>query len=71
MERLSMFLEGFASGSIIKLISINGNLLYEGPKEDIPHKYEDRVNIILGSVKIGNKVVEIGISYDDSDDNYK
>ena len=67
MGRLAMFLEGFEKGTKIQLLSNNNKLLFDGVKEDIPHRFEDQVNIILGKTKIENNIVIIVINYDDED----
>lgn len=65
MGRLSAFLEGFESGTRLKLLSKNGKLIFEGVKEDVPHRFEDQVNIMLGGVKVGNGDITIITDYDD------
>ena len=42
-------------------------LLFDGVKEDIPHRFEDQVNIILGKTRIENNIVIIVINYSDED----
>lgn len=65
MGRLAMFLEGFAKGTHVKLLGKNGGLIFDGVKEDIPHRFEDQINILLGSAVIGNGFVTIRINYDE------
>ena len=66
MGRLASFLEGFSKDTMVQLISKNDKVIFEGPKDDIPHRFEDQVNIFLGSVKIlENYYVSIKINYDD------
>lgn len=67
MGRLAIFLEGFEKGTKVQLYSKNGKLLFSGVKEDIPHRFEDQVNILLGSVKVVDSEVFITINYDDQD----
>ena len=65
MERLSMFLEGFRKGTHILLYSKNGKLIYQGVKEDIPYRFHDQVNILLGSVYVDGNFISITVNYDD------
>lgn len=65
MGRLSAFLEVFKSGTHVKLISKNGNLIFDGVKEDIPHRFEDQVTILLGETVVGVNEVTITTNYDD------
>lgn len=67
MGRLSMFLEGFKKGTKIKLLSKNRKLIFDGVKEDIPHRFEDQVNIILGETEILDNEAIIVINYDDEE----
>ena len=67
MGRLAMFLEGFKKGTKIRLLSKNHKLLFDGVKEDIPHRFEDQVNIILGQTVIEDNIVIIVINYDDEE----
>ena len=67
MERLSMFLEGFRKGTKVQLLSKNHKLIFDGVKEDIPHRFEDQVNMILGQTAIENDVVIIVINYDEEE----
>ena len=65
MDRLAIFLEGFERGTRVQLFSKNGKLLFSGYKEDIPHRFEDQVNILLGSVHVEGQAVAIHVNYDD------
>lgn len=65
MGRLSMFLEGFRKGTRILLYSKNGKLIFQGVKEDIPYRFNDQVNILLGSVYVDGDSVAITVNYDD------
>ena len=67
MGRLSMFLEGFQKGTRVQLLSKNRKLIFDGVKEDIPHRFEDQVNIILGEARISNDIIIIVINYDDEE----
>lgn len=67
MGRLAIFLEGFERGTKVQLYSKNGKLLFNGVKEDIPHRFEDQVNILLGSVKVVGSEIYITINYEDQD----
>lgn len=67
MGGLSMFLEGFAPGTRIQLLSKNKKLIFDGVKEDVPHRFEDQINIILGQTVINNDIVIITINYDDEE----
>ena len=65
MGRLSMFLEGFRKGTQILLYSKNGKLIYRGVKEDLPYRFNDQVNILLGSVYVDGEFISITVNYDD------
>ena len=65
MGRLSMFLEGFRKGTHVLLYSKNGKLIYKGVKEDIPYRFNDQVNILLGSVFVDGDSISITVNYDD------
>ena len=65
MGRLSMFLEGFKKGTSVLLYSKNGKLIFQGVKEDIPYRFSDQVNILLGSVYIDGNSISITVNYDD------
>ena len=65
--RLAMFLEGFQAGTKIQLLSKNRKLIFDGVKEDVPHRFEDQVNIILGQTSVSEDVVTIVINYDDEE----
>ena len=65
MERLSMFLEGFRKGTNVLLYSKNGRLIFSGPKEDIPFRFNDQVDILPGSVHVEGQAVAIHVNYDD------
>ena len=67
MGRLSMFLEGFQAGTRVQLLSRNRKLIFDGVKEDVPHRFEDQVNIILGQTSINDNIVIIVINYDDEE----
>ena len=67
MGRLSIFLEGFEKGTRVQLLSKNRKLIFDGVKEDIPHRFEDQVNIILGQTQVVGSVVIIVINYDDEE----
>ena len=65
MGRLSMFLEGFRKGTLVRLYSKNGKLIYQGVKEDIPYRFNDQVNILPGSVFVDGDSISITVNYDD------
>lgn len=65
MGRLAMFLEGFEKGTRIQLLNKDKKLIFDGVKEDIPHRFEDQVNIILGQTSVKNNIVIIVINYED------
>ena len=65
MGRLSMFLEGFRKGTQVLLYSKNGKLIFKGVKEDIPYRFNDQVNILLGSVYVDGEAISITVNYDD------
>lgn len=67
MGSLAMFLEGFQAGTRIRLLSKNRKLIFDGVKEDIPHRFEDQVNIILGQTAVSDNIVTIVINYDDEE----
>lgn len=62
-----MFLEGFKSGTRVQLLSKNRKLLFDGVKEDVPHRFEDQVNILLGQTEVSDNLVIIVIDYDDEE----
>ena len=68
MESLSMFLEGFRKGTRVLLYSKNGKLIFQGVKEDIPYRFNDQVNILLGSVFVEGDSISITVNYDDEQD---
>ena len=68
MDRLAMFLEGFQKGTRVRLLSKNRKLIFDGVKEDIPHRFEDQINIILGQTTISDNVVIIVINYDEEEE---
>ena len=67
MGRLALFLEGFKSGTRVQLLSKNRKLLFDGVKEDVPHRFEDQVNILLGQTEVSDNLVIIVIDYDDEE----
>ena len=66
MGSLHLFLEGFRKGTMVLLYSKNGNLIYRGAKEDIPYRFNDQVNILLGSVYVDGDSIAITVNYDDA-----
>lgn len=65
MGRLSMFLEGFEAGTKVQLLSKNHKLIFDGVKEEVPHRFDDQINIILGQTSIKGDVAIIVTNYDD------
>ena len=65
MGRFRMFPEGFRKGTRVLLYSKNGNLMFQGVKEDIPCRFIDQVDILPGSVYVDGDAVAIPVNYDD------
>ena len=64
MGRLSSFLENLKTGTKVVLVGKNGETVFAGFKEDVPHRFEDQVNVILGSVHVEGDSLVIVINYE-------